>query len=194
MISELKKDRSKPFLTLDHVTIRLRDRFVFEDTSWQIKSDEQWAVIGPNGAGKSTLVKALAGDLPMVRGRAVYHFLEELGLTDSVPDAQVARVAFDTERQFYSAKAGFDSFSSERDGVVTVAETILWDSAKEEHTEEGKLREIAHRLDMEHLLGRASHVLSNGEAKKVLMARALLRSPSLLILDEPFEGLDEQAK
>jgi len=47
---------------------------------------------------------------------------------------------------------------------------------------------------MEHLLGRASHVLSNGEAKKVVIARALLRSPSLLILDEPFEGLDERAK
>ena len=194
MISEFKQDRSKPFLTLDHVTIRLRDRFVFEDTSWQIKSDEQWAVIGPNGAGKSTLVKALAGDLPMVRGRAVYHFLEELGLTDSVPDGQVARVAFDTEREFYSAKAGFDSFSSEQDGVVTVAETILWDSSTEEQTEEDKLREIAQKLGMDHLLGRASHVLSNGEAKKVLMARALLRSPSLLILDEPFEGLDEQAK
>jgi molybdate transport system ATP-binding protein len=47
---------------------------------------------------------------------------------------------------------------------------------------------------MEHLLGRASHILSSGEAKKVLIARALLRSPSLLILDEPFEGLDERAK
>jgi molybdate transport system ATP-binding protein len=78
----LNANNSKPFLTLDQVTIRSRDRFVFEDTSWQIKSDEQWAIIGPNGAGKSTLVKALAGDLPIVRGRAVYHFLEEIGLYD----------------------------------------------------------------------------------------------------------------
>ena len=190
----LDASNPKPFLTLDHVTIRLRDRFVFEDTFWQIKSDEQWAVIGPNGAGKSTLIKALAGELPIVRGRAVYHFLEELGLTDSVPDGQVARVAFDTEMAFHSAKAGFDSFSSEQDGEVTVAETILWESSTRERAEEGKLREIAQKLGMEHLLGRASHVLSNGEAKKVLLARALLRSPSLLILDEPFEGLDERAK
>jgi ABC-type molybdenum transport system ATPase subunit/photorepair protein PhrA len=92
--SESDINPPKLFLTLDQVTIRLRDRFVFEDTSWQIKSDEQWAVIGPNGAGKSTLVKALAGDLPMVRGRAVYHFLEEMGVSDSAPDGQVARVAF----------------------------------------------------------------------------------------------------
>ena len=194
MISTSERTPSKPFLTLNQVTIRLRDRFVFEDTSWQMKSDEQWAVIGPNGAGKSTLVKALAGDLPIVRGRVVYHFLEGLGFSDAAPNGQVARVAFDTERDFHSAKSGFDSFSSEQDGEATVEETILWEWSTGKGAEEGRLTEIARSLDMEHLLGRASHVLSSGEAKKVLLARALLRSPSLLILDEPYEGLDERAK
>jgi molybdate transport system ATP-binding protein len=187
----LSANNPKPFLTLDRVTIRLRDRFVFEDTSWQIKSDEHWAVIGANGAGKSTLVKALAGDLPIVRGRAVYHFRDG---SDSSPNGQVARVAFDTETNFHRIKASFDSFSAEPDGEVSVAESILWQASTGERAEESKLREIAQQLRMEHLLGRASHVLSNGEAKKVLLARALLRSPRLLILDEPFEGLDERAK
>jgi len=185
------KSSSKPFLTLDHVTIRLRDRFVFEDTSWQIKSDEQWAVIGPNGAGKSTLVKAIAGDLPIVRGGALYHFLDGSGAS---PNGQVARVAFDTETDFHRHKTGLDSFSAERDGEVTVAEEILSGASGEERPKEGTLKEIARQLGMEHLLGRASHILSSGEAKKVLIARALLKSPSLLILDEPFEGLDERAK
>jgi len=192
MISESEKDRSRPFLTLDQIAIRLRDRFVFEDTSWQIKSNEQWTIIGPNGAGKSTLVKALAGDLPIVRGRAVYHFLDELGLSDSASGGHVVRVAFDTERDFYSAKSDVDSFSSEQDGEVTVAETILSGGSPGKKNEENRLREIAQKLRMEHLLGRAGHVLSNGEAKKVLIARALLQSPSLLILDEPYEGLDER--
>jgi len=190
MISKLEKDRSRPFLTLDQIAIRLRDRFVFEDTSWQIKSNEQWAIIGPNGAGKSTLVKALAGDLPIVRGRAAYHFLDELGLSDSACGGHVVRVAFDTERDFYSAKSDVDSFSSEQDGEVTVAETILSGGPPGKKNEENRLREIAQKLRMEHLLGRAGHVLSNGEAKKVLIARALLQSPSLLILDEPCDGLD----
>jgi molybdate transport system ATP-binding protein len=194
MSPESNKTSSKPFLTLDHVTIRLRDRFVFEDTCWQIKSDEQWALIGPNGAGKSTLAKALAGDLPIVRGRAAYHFLEGADHYDSAPDGQVARVAFDTETDFHRSEAGIDWFSAEQDGEVTVAENILWGSLAEGRIQEERLREIAQKLDMEHLLGRACHVLSNGEAKKVLIARALLRSPSLLILDEPFEGLDERAK
>ncbi|MGE5841072.1 MAG: ATP-binding cassette domain-containing protein, partial [Deltaproteobacteria bacterium] len=182
---------SKPFLTLDHITIRLRDRFVFEETSWEIRSDEHWAVIGANGAGKSTLVKAIAGDLPMVRGQAVYHFMEGGGLSS---DGQVARVAFDTETNFHRSKAGFDSFSADPDGVARVAEEILWGSSGGERDREHKLREIARQLGMEHLLGRVSHILSSGEAKKVLIARALIRSPSLLILDEPFEGLDERAK
>jgi len=191
MIPESDTKSSKPFLTLNHVTIRLRDRFVFEDTSWQIKSDEQWAVIGANGAGKSTLVKAIAGDLPIVEGRAVYHFMDQSGLS---PKGQAARVAFDTETKFYRSKADFDSFSDEQDGEVNVAESILWGASTGERAKEGKLREIAQQLGMEHLLGRASHVLSNGEAKKVLLARALLQSPSLLILDEPYGGLDERAK
>jgi len=178
---------AKPFLTLDHVTIRLRDQFVFEETSWQIRSDEHWAVIGANGAGKSTLVKAIAGDVPIVRGGAVYHFMNEFGFS---PDGQVARVAFDTETDLHGIKTGFDSFSAEQDGKVTVAETILWGSLTGEQAEEGRLRETAQQLGMEHLLGRASHVLSNGEAKKVLIARALLQSPCLLILDEPCDGLD----
>jgi molybdate transport system ATP-binding protein len=191
MIYKSEKNPSRPFLTLDQVTIRLRDRFVFEDTSWQIKSDEHWAVIGANGAGKSTLVKAIAGDVPIVRGRAIYHFMGESGMS---PNGQVARVASDTETDFYRLKAGVDSFSDEQDGDVTVAETLLWGSLSEGKTEEDRLRETAQQLGMEHLLGRASHVLSSGEAKKVLFARALLRSPSLLILDEPYEGLDERAK
>jgi molybdate transport system ATP-binding protein len=191
MNSEPKKDLSKPFLTLDHVTIRLRDRFVFDDTFWRIKSNEQWAVIGANGAGKSTLVKAIAGDVPIVQGQAVYHFLEEPGLS---PSGQVARVAFDTETDLHRRKAGLDSFSAEQDGEVTVAEDILWGASGEERPEEGRLMEIARQLGIEHLLGRASHILSSGEAKKVLMVRALLKSPRLLILDEPFEGLDERAK
>jgi molybdate transport system ATP-binding protein len=190
----LSANNPEPFLTLDHVTIRLRDRFVFEDTCWQIKSDEQWAVIGPNGAGKSTLAKALAGDLPIVRGRAAYHFLEDAGRYDSAPGGQVARVAFDTEADFHRSIADFDSFSAEQDGEVTVAENILWGSLSEGRMEEERLSEIARKLGIEHLLGRVCHVLSNGEAKRVLIARALLRSPSLLILDEPYEGLDERAK
>ena len=189
MVSEYDINRSKPFLTLDRVTIRLRDRFVFEDTSWQIRGDEQWAVIGPKGAGKSTLVKALAGELPIVRGKAVYHFLEGLG---AVPDGHVARVAFDTERDFH--RAAFDSFGAERDGEVSVAEALRWGPSAGDGTEEEKLKAIAQTLGMDHLLGRASHLLSHGEAKKVLLARALLRSPSLLVLDEPYEGLDERAK
>jgi molybdate transport system ATP-binding protein len=191
---ESERNPPKPFLTFDQITIRLRDRFVFEGTSWQIKSDEHWAVIGANGAGKSTLAKALAGDLPIVRGRAVYHFLEDSGLADSSPRGQVARVAFDTEADFHRSKAGVDSFSAEQDGEVSVAETLLWESSAGERAEIGKLNEMAQQLGMEHLLGRARHLLSVGETKKVLIARALLRSPSLLILDEPYEGLDERAK
>jgi ABC-type molybdenum transport system ATPase subunit/photorepair protein PhrA len=48
-----------PVITLDHITIRIRDKFILADTSWAIQKNQHWAIIGPNGAGKSTLVRAI---------------------------------------------------------------------------------------------------------------------------------------
>jgi ABC-type molybdenum transport system ATPase subunit/photorepair protein PhrA len=52
---------SKPFITVDNITVRLRDRLILQNSFWQINSDEHWAILGPNGSGKSTLVRSLWG-------------------------------------------------------------------------------------------------------------------------------------
>ncbi|MGD8662975.1 MAG: ATP-binding cassette domain-containing protein, partial [Desulfobacterales bacterium] len=53
---------------LDHVTLRVRDTLILPDTNWQIDRGQHWAILGPNGAGKTSLVKALTGEVPVVRG------------------------------------------------------------------------------------------------------------------------------
>ena len=58
----------QPLIRLDHITLRVRDKFLFEDTCWEIHPGQHWAIIGPNGAGKTSLVGAIAGDVPVVRG------------------------------------------------------------------------------------------------------------------------------
>ena len=62
----------KPVIRLTGATLRIRDRFLLPDTSWQIDQGQHWAVLGPNGAGKTTLVRALTGEVPVVRG-AISH-------------------------------------------------------------------------------------------------------------------------
>ena len=64
---------SRPIITLDHITIRIRDKFILADTSWVLKKNQHWAIIGPNGAGKSSFVRAIAGELPVVQGKMTFH-------------------------------------------------------------------------------------------------------------------------
>ncbi len=73
--------KNEPIITLDAITVRLRDKVYLRNTSWQIKSEENWAVIGPNGAGKTTLAKSLFGNVPVVGGRITHHY----GTEDSEP-------------------------------------------------------------------------------------------------------------
>jgi len=73
--------KKQPIITLDAITVRLRDKVYLQNTSWQINSTESWAVIGPNGAGKTTLAKSLFGGVPVVGGSITHHYSTE----DSVP-------------------------------------------------------------------------------------------------------------
>ncbi len=66
--------KKEAIITLDAITVRLRDKAYLQNTSWQIKSNENWAVLGPNGAGKTTLAKSLFGGVPVVGGRITHHY------------------------------------------------------------------------------------------------------------------------
>ena len=68
---------SKPFITVDNITVRLRDRLILQNSFWQINSDEHWAILGPNGSGKSTLVRSLWGGVPLQSGRIIYNFASQ---------------------------------------------------------------------------------------------------------------------
>jgi ABC-type molybdenum transport system ATPase subunit/photorepair protein PhrA len=66
---------NRPLISLENVTMRIRDTRYLSDTSWRVGEGESWVVLGPNGSGKTTLVGALFGRTPIVKGKVVYHFL-----------------------------------------------------------------------------------------------------------------------
>ncbi|MBN1813426.1 MAG: ATP-binding cassette domain-containing protein [Anaerolineae bacterium] len=193
---------SKPFITLDDVAIRLYDRVLFEHTWWEILKNQHWAVTGPNGSGKSTLMKALCGQVPVVQGKIAYHFAE--GSVE--PHEQIGYVSFDAQRSvvgwqnpFYQARW---NSSRSRDGIP-VSEYLSADRVYKvnpfqviDHYPdpvafEARQKEVSELLQIEALLKKNTVQLSNGERRKVSIARALLRDPQLLILDNPFTGLDQ---
>jgi molybdate transport system ATP-binding protein len=191
---ELKKE---PVITLDAITVRLRDKVYLQNTSWQINSAESWAVIGPNGAGKTTLAKSLFGGVPVVGGSITHHY----GTEDSGPIYDsIGYVSPEQQRGIMEKeKLQLDSrdFSGNIHEVTTVEDIILGRAYRHEpdSTDYGlRLGNLANKLRIESILGRNILSISSGEMTKTLIARALLKKPHLLILDEPYDGLDHQSR
>ena len=175
----------KPIVRLDNITIRLLDRLILPDLSWDIERNQQWAVIGPNGAGKTSLMRALIGELPVVRGKIAFP-------GDSSFRRKICYVSFELQRRLIAREEDLDAsryFSGNIDSVTTARQMILENLANSS-TPDDQFDSIIRQLGIRHLLERGIRLLSAGEMRKAIIAGALLKSPRLLILDEPFEGLD----
>ena len=175
----------EPFITLEDITIRLRDKFILPHTSWRILTGQHWAILGPNGAGKSSLVRALTGDVPYVRGSITYHFPEH-------PSEMIGHVSSELQEHLIAGEKFQDMsryFAGNLDDFEKARTTII-NGDRDGNGELPDCEKLAEILGIRHILDRGIRYLSYGEMRKVLIARALVKSPKLLILDEPFAGID----
>jgi molybdate transport system ATP-binding protein len=198
-------------VSLDDVTLLRGRSLVFEHTDWTVHKGEHWAIVGGTSSGKSTLAKALARQIPIVSGRVSYFFLPVDGKAGRpfFERGEVISVSPEAYRAFvrrYAAyyQARWQSF--EGGMCPTVADLLTADSIEnrspylldppgvDAHTYEVRRRRAVRLLGISHLLGRKVIHLSNGEGRKVLLARALMQAPRLLILDDPFGGLDRASR
>ncbi len=178
-----------PFISIENVTVRVRDRFLLPGTTWEIRAGESWAILGPNGAGKSSLARVLMDDVPTTAGRVIRHHpdaaRDRIGWVS--PELQEWLLGLEENRVEEGGCAG-------RDGTPeTAGETILSGLPAGRG---GRLRykRLIKRLGIEYLQDRPMRSLSTGELRKVLIARALIKSPRLLVLDEPFGGIDAASR
>jgi len=198
-----------PFLNIENITIRAKTRLCFAGTHWCIREDEQWAVIGATGSGKSIFVKALSGRLPVVQGQIVNYFDGTSNGRPYLRQGEIILVSAETQREVLQQYAVFHQArwqSSEGDGVPTVAEFLRGPDIDDRIADEFnplsvdeknidiRMAQAVALLGIGHLLDRKIIHLSNGEGRKVLLVRALMQSPRLLILDDPFGGLDADTR
>ncbi len=175
------------FISLDNITVRVGDRWVFNGLSWQIDAGQNWVVWGANGAGKTTLAKALLGQATVVQGRILRHY-EKNHPQDSAP-LSMSLVSSDQQQDLFQQQQWLNEmadFSGRLEAGIAASEVFK----AQTDGEQARHSEIARMLGLEPLLGKSVNVLSAGEMRKLLIGRALLKQPRLLILDEPFNGLD----
>ena len=169
---------ARPALRLDALGVAYGRRSVLAGVTGEVAPGGSLALIGPNGAGKSTLIKAILGLVDAVTGT-----VEVLGTT---PARARGRVAYVPQADMLDA-----------DFPVSVAQVVLMGRYRRIGwvRRPGKAdRAVAARaLERVGLAGRADDrfgILSGGQRQRVLLARALAQQPELLLLDEPFNGLD----
>ena len=174
---------------LKNVTLRIRDQLLLANTNWQIEKGQHWAILGPNGAGKSTLVRALTGDVAVVRGRISF-------LNDKTDRIHTGYISFEQHQQLIMREDHRDEsrFFSGKVDPGTTAYDMLIDGDSESDRQIADVDRVAHKLRIEPLLEKSLRALSTGEMRRVQLARVLISAPEILILDEPFDGLDPSTR
>jgi iron complex transport system ATP-binding protein len=167
-------------------TLATGPKIVLDDLNLCVRVDEHVAVLGPNGCGKSTLIKTIARECyPMVRKRSSITILGQKSWNIFELRSLLGIVSNDLMSSCTGGASGLDVVLS---GFFS--STRIFPN----HTVDPKQRELAEaalaQLGVSHLAERAVEEMSSGEAKRVLIARALVHKPRALLFDEPCNSLD----
>ena len=174
-------------IRFNHVTIRYGERTILKDLNWTVRRGEHWALSGQNGSGKSTLLSLVCADNPQGYACDISLFGHRRGSGESIWDIK-QHIGYVSPEMHRGYKQNIPAIQIVASGLK---DTVgLYVRANEE--EKNQCRKWLKRLGIGHLEERKFMEMSSGEQRLVLLARAFVKEPDLLILDEPLHGLDDE--
>lgn len=181
-------DRS--YLELVEAEVWLGPRRVFSNLSLELSLGEHTVVLGPNGSGKSTLIRLLSREVyPVVKPRAPLKIFGSSRVNLWELRSRIGLVSSDLQSQYTPAVPAEDVVLSGFFGSVGIGRSQS--ASADQHR---RVAELLESLGLGALRGHPFGQLSDGERRRLLLARALVHNPEVLVLDEPTNGLDLQAK
>ncbi len=170
-------------IQLKDVSLRRDDKLILKNISWSVKQGEHWAVIGLNGSGKTSLLRIISGytlpsngDVTVLGKKFGAYDLRELRKS-------IGWVSSYLQESLYANETVLDTVLSGK-----FASIGLYDETTRD--DENRAMDLLENFGCADFSNRMYYTLSQGEKQKIMLARALMNSPELLILDEPCTGLD----
>ncbi|MCU0395104.1 MAG: ATP-binding cassette domain-containing protein [Chitinophagaceae bacterium] len=190
MLQQLIKPSAFPFedaFRLDNVSVAYGDKPVLQQVSWTVKRGERWLLHGPNGAGKSTLLSLITADHPQTYSNKVYLFDKRRGSGESIWDIKkrIGFVSPELQMYFQQTATCYHTVASGLFDTIGLFRTL-------HPNDEERVQQWLQLFGLVKDQHKPFRSFSAGEQRLILLVRALIKNPPLLVLDEPCQGLDEQ--
>jgi iron complex transport system ATP-binding protein len=178
---------TQPILEISGLRIQRGETVILDNIFWRVERGQHWVILGANGSGKTSLLSALTGYLMPTAGE-ISVLNESYGRSDwRELRKHIGLVSSSVRQMMNDEEPALETIISGKYAMID-----FWGSATARDRAEG--RKILKQIECEYLAERPWLVLSQGERQRVLIGRALMAKPRLLILDEPCAGLDPAAR
>lgn len=176
-------EKDNAVISLKRVSCKIGHRYLIRDIDWNVRTGEHWVVFGMNGSGKTTLLSIIAGFMHSTSGKLELFNEQQDENTIMCNRKKIGWVSASYFERFYTKENVLDIILSGKSGTLAREDDIELSDIK-------LAKDILDELGMQDKYDRGFDTLSKGERQNVLIARALINNPEILILDEPCTGLD----